>query len=422
MGHVYGDSTSFPYDINFIELIRHAVECGVTLLHAQHAIASAVDRSGNLDVVRKQERARLDAMSDAVKLTLTAFMSSSSERMVRASSRILDSARAIVDGELGDMEGQANGQISSTRATVNHAREGCQRAVEAFILRHDLPNTGIGVRLLANSGESYDGQALVQTPFGIEAVFALAIPAAHEWGRVRRVAELSAGTEVHVPTQAGWISKRMEMQTVKLDKLFVCEVAITAERSLITLRKGPRSGAGFQLEVSTENAPKATLKRLGEDGEPGNDPLLELDGEDAVHALRLWNRVMDSTRDLASRRQNMTSATFDGKPIVDIDEPQAICMRMVNVLAPVVQEIARRSGAPGELVLRRDTGEGRREEIYITKAELEEKVLTLPPNHRGIFDPFELATGPRSPRAPVPSEPIYIGEADYEEEETTKGR
>ena len=420
MGHVYGDSTPFPYDINFVELIRHAVECGVTLMAAQHQISSAVDRSGNFDQLRKQERARMDAMSDAIKLTMTAFMSSHSERMVRTASRVLESARGVIEHELATLEGQANGEISNTRSVVDRAREQTFRAVEGFVLRHDLPNTSVGLRLLAGE-EGYSGQALVATPFGIEAVFGLAIPPAHDWGKLKRVAELSAGTEVHVPQESGWLSKRVAVAPVKLDKLVVTEVAMASDRSLITLRKGPRSGAGYQLEVTSEAQAKATLRRLGEDGNPSGDPIIQLDGEDAVHAMRLWNRVADSTHDLATRRQVMTSATFDGKPLRDTDEPADIATKLINVLAPVVQEVARRSGAPGELVLRRDLGEGRREEIYITKAELNEKVLTLPATLRPVFDPFELSEGPRSPRAPAPSEPIYI-DADDVEEEVTRQR
>jgi hypothetical protein len=417
MGHVYGDSTPFPYDINFVELIRHAVECGVVLMAGQHAIASAVDRSGNFDQLRKQERARLDAMSDAVKLTMTAFMSSNSERMVRTAGRILEAARAVIESEMLHLESQANGEIVNTRAVLLRARESTYRAVEAFVLRHDLPNTSVGIRLLA-ADEAYTGQALVATPFGIEAVFALAIPHAHDWGKPRRVAELSAGTEIHIPQESGWISKRVAVAPVKLDKLVITEVALASDRSLITLRKGARSGPGFQLEVVQDEQNKATLKRLGEIGEPTSDPVLVLEGEDYTHAMRLWTRVIDSTRDLAMRRQTMTNATFDGKPLKDTDEPQAIANKMINVLAPVVQEIARRSGAPGELVLRRDIGEGRREEIYITKAELHEKVMTLPATLRPVFDPFELSEGPRSPRAPAPSEPIYLDAEDVEEEVT----
>jgi hypothetical protein len=417
MGHVYGDSTPFPYDVNFIELIRHAVDAAVQLVSAQHSIATAVDRTTNFDQQRKQERARMDAMSDALKLTMTAFMSSQSERMVRTASRVLETSRSVIEAELQALDGQTNGEISNTRASVLRAREQAYRAVEAFVLKHDLPNTTIGLRLLAGE-ETYSGQALVTTPFGIEAVFGLAIPLAHDWGKPRRVAELSAGTEVHAPQESGWLSKRTAVSAVKLDKLIVAEVALTEERSLITLRKGPRSGSGFQLEVQQDQAPKATLRKLGEDGQPTGDPIIALGGEDAMHALRLWTRVMDSAGDLAMRRQSMTSATFDGKPLREHDEPQAIAIKLINVLAPVVQEIARRSGAPGELVLRRDLGQGRREEIYITKAELHEKVMSLPPPQRPVFDPLELSEGPRSPRAPAPSEPIYLDGDDVEDEVT----
>jgi hypothetical protein len=38
-----------------------------------------------------------------------------------------------------------------------------------------------------------------------------------------------------------------------------------------------------------------------------------------------------------------------------------------------------------------------------------------------VFDPFELSDGPRSPRAPAASEPIYI-DADDIEDEVTRNR
>jgi hypothetical protein len=72
-------------------------------------------------------------------------------------------------------------------------------------------------------------------------------------------------------------------------------------------------------------------------------------------------------------------------------------------------EIARRSGAPGELVLRRDVGDGRREEIYVTKAELWERLLVLPPERRMAFTALGL-TPPAAPpvEAPPSSHPVAL--------------
>jgi hypothetical protein len=407
MGHVYGDSTPFPYDVNFIEQIRRLVECGVELMRAQHAVGEARQAAVGVEALRKAERARLTAMSDAVKLTMTAFSSALSERIARAANRILDSSRSIIEGEMAALDGQVVDTQAGGRGAIESARDTVCRAVESFVLNHDLPNTEVSVRLLAEES-TYSGEAVVETPFGVEAIFALAIPGAHAWGKPRRVLELSASTEVHLPAETGIFSKKTKLVPVKLDKLFIAEVARSEARTLITLRKGPRSGTGYELEVIPDEQ-RVLLRRLDEDGQPEtSSEIIALTGEDLIHAQRLWNRIVETTADLQERRQAMTSATFDGKPLRDLDEPQDLLTRLINVVAPVVQEIARRSGAPGELVLRRDMGEGRREEIYITKAELHEKVMSLPPSCRPIFDPLELSEGPRSPRAPAPSEPIYL--------------
>ena len=403
MGHLYGDSTPFPYGADFIETIRHAVDTGVLLLAAQEAMARAAQRSDSDERHRQETRSRVVALSDALTSTLSFH---ATPTVVRSSTRIRETAQAIIAAEISALEGQASATRSSSLAAIEAARQGAFCALESFVLRHDLPQTEVGLHLTA--GEStYFGEALVNTPFGVEAVFELAIPAAHDWGRPRRVVEMSAATEVHLPIESGFFSKRIETRLVKLDRLYISEVALSDKHTLITLRKGPRSGSGYHLEV-TPGESTATMHVLDENGQPGPEGPLQIDGDDSVHLLRLWNRVTDTTRDLPMRRQAMTEATFEGTPVRELQKPRIVAERLVKVMAPIVQEIGRRSGAPGELVLRRDVGEGRREEVYITKAELEERVLELPEELREVFDPFDLREGPRSPRAPAHSERIIV--------------
>ena len=118
--------------------------------------------------------------------------------------------------------------------------------------------------------------------------------------------------------------------------------------------------------------------------------------------------MFDTSAELPALREAMTAATLDGQPLREHDEPRVLCTRLIAAISREVQEISRRSGAAGELVLRKNIGQGRREEIYITKAELLERVLTLPPGLRPAFDPLHLTQGPRSPRAPSPSAPTQL--------------
>jgi hypothetical protein len=57
-----------------------------------------------------------------------------------------------------------------------------------------------------------------------------------------------------------------------------------------------------------------------------------------------------------------------------------------------VQRIAERSPTAGELAIKRQAGDNHREELYVSKADLREKLEPLPAALRGAFDPLGLWT------------------------------
>jgi hypothetical protein len=61
---------------------------------------------------------------------------------------------------------------------------------------------------------------------------------------------------------------------------------------------------------------------------------------------------------------------------------------MIRMMAPVVAEISKRSPNPAELSLKVENDTGRREEIYVRKADLLAKLEPLSPAERRVFEPF----------------------------------
>ena len=77
--------------------------------------------------------------------------------------------------------------------------------------------------------------------------------------------------------------------------------------------------------------------------------------------------------------------------------------RMVALFAPTVAEITARSPNPHELSLKRETDEGKREELYLRREELHRKMEPLPAEGRRIFGPLGLeAWMPGVTQAPPP--------------------
>ena len=205
---VYGDSSPFPYELDFLALTRGVVTCGVALLHAQRAIDAALEKTSQLDETTRRERARFDAMVDTVKLSMTAFMSSSSNRVAEVAVRILETTRGMIEGERVLLGERAGEQRSGAETAVDEARASAFRALETLLLNHDVPPTGIALRLLAGE-ESYGAQAALKTPFGVDAVVALAIPSTHEWGKLRRVGQLCTGVDARLSAPS-WLSRNRD--------------------------------------------------------------------------------------------------------------------------------------------------------------------------------------------------------------------
>jgi hypothetical protein len=405
MAHVYGDSTAFPYDVDYIELSRHAVDCAVQLFSAQHAIAASLERAGALNQTRASELSRITAMSQAVESSLSPFLSSAGSETERIARRMLECVSGTAGAEVVLIERQAADDASHMKNIVTRSGESAHRALEGFLLRHDLPGTELGLTWAAAGEQSYSGQVSVKTPFGISAAFSLAIPPEHVWARARRLSELAPGLEVHFPQQSGWLSKRVEMAPVKLDRMYLSAVKLDTASAEFRLRKGATTGSGYRVLVNLNEEHQVVLQPLGEDGTPDADAPLTLDGEDSAQMFRLCSRVVESMQGLSNLRRSMVSAELDGQPLDEMTWPEGVAQRLIEQLAPVVTEIARRSGAPGELVLRRDVGGGRREEMYVTKAELYEKVLVLPPARRVAFEQLGLVDPLRAPPSSQPQPP-----------------
>ncbi len=370
---LFGDSTPFPYGIDFLNTLRAVVDSCAAMLASQHAIDQALKRSSQVEEGLKGERWRLDSLLEAVQKAAAPFAPHPS--MTASAAEIMAATRAIVERERVAVERRWSGELQQAERIVDDACGTAYQALEALLLRNTPPDSAVAWRLVADA-DGYDAQVRVGTRFGLEAQFGVALPEGHVWGKLRRAADLASGQALRVP------------KTLRLDKLFVSEAVVEPARVSLWLRRSPRTGAGVRVSVASESE-EAEVQLLDELGQPQGD-VYELDDDDRAAPFRLASALVDSTFDLALRRQLMTGAALEGSSLRGRFEPREVVTRMIAAYAPIVSEISRRSCAPNELMLRRDVGGGRREAVFVTRAELRGRLARLPPALRTLFDPFQL--------------------------------
>jgi hypothetical protein len=239
---------------------------------------------------------------------------------------------------------------------------------------------------------AYQATLLGQSAFGLGWTIELLVPEA--WSSGARVESFVQALEIRAPQTSGWLMKEVTVRPQKLERHVVTEVVCDRETTTFKLRAEPDLEAGFDVTSAPSGL---TAARVG----PKDDASLgafDLEPEDAK-ALRALAQMLDEWVSGLSRR-TLLSASFDGSDFLTLPAFAPLVQRLVAMLSPLVEEIARRSPTTTELVIRRRLADNRREEVFVGKATLRAKYAELPDEQRALFAPLGLDAPP--PPAPPP--------------------
>ena len=398
MSYLYGDSTPSKLEVNYIEFLRDAVEFCVQVLLADQRVAQGRTQTRTLEHATVAEVERLQKLGPLVaKAFEGTSLGAADSATARCAAAIARSATDLVRAEAIRMRDALDAEIAKRDAQAAQERDGCLKALEAFVVKHDLPGTSVDVHLAITGGVRYAGRARMKTGFGLDAVFDLEIPAGNLFERVVRVDRLLERLDIQAPEVGGWLSKGVKQRTQHLEKHHIAELSLGAAGGTVKLRlAADGTGPGFDVIFARE-APRVRLVRVEQQEGAAEQPF-DVEEDDAKKLLVLYAKLAAGVGELSHHRRRLVEAWIDGEVMRTHAKPTLLVERLIATMAPVVQEISARSQSPGELVLRRLLSGDRREEIFLSKVELKNKVEPLQDANRALFDPL-WASAPQA--APV---------------------
>jgi hypothetical protein len=398
MSYLYGDSTPSPLEVNFVDFLRDSLDFCVELSLSTDGLQREAERGDALRSAARGDIDRLEKLGSGVALAVKSLsVGEGDSPTARCALAII---RSTSDRVRSDVQ-EVNAALETEEAKLEVARAGerqnCVKALGQLLLRHDLPESSATLTLKARANAPYAAHLRTASSLGVVATIELEVPSSDLFGHVVRVDRVLDRLEVQAPEVGGWLHKERKMRPQRLEKLHVIELELGAKESFIKLRAGADgSGPGFDVLVSAEG-PRVSLIRVAERESP--DPPFDVEEPDAGNLLALLQKFEAPAKALAAHRKALVQASLDDRPLRDHDSPTVLVERLVHAIAPVVREIALRSPSSTELVLKRLVGGGRREEIFVAKSELREKLDRLPIAYRALFDPLGLG----DERAAVPS-------------------
>jgi ribosomal protein L17 len=400
----YGDGTPFPLDENFIETLTTAVETctnafvPLTELDARRTRAKDTKREADL------ESARLNELEGTVVASLASYVTPDkkasvtqavAQKLATAAKTTIAEAKRQIDARVLAVETQALAKTSS---------EAVMKALGPFFDQHQLPKAAWIMSWDVRGSEPHADAVATAGP--ISASFQLS---PDPYRTPIRVEQLAERVVVHMMKKG--VFGKAKPAPVDLGKYVMVAFERTVHNVLVvTLKENPnKSSSGLRFSVGEKGATWVTISAAGDSEGEDN----ELDMEDVAPVRSLAERAAAALKDLIQRR-TLVELTFNGKALADVSEPNRVPMELLAQLTPLARSIRDKSRMSGELVLKRDIGDGRREELFVPRSTLAQQFTRLPYEYRKPFEEMGITAEETSPSIQLPLRPPATTKSDVD--------
>jgi len=376
MAFLYGDTTPFPLPYDFLATLGAVVDACVALLKIDEELEDLSGQERDARAAAEDARARIVLIQQSLE---------------RAAAVCSDVAQEVIQEARGALS-RASLQIARSRERLlREFRDAAVRlraeigpALETLFCRHEVPDLSWSLEWrAATHGRPVHAVSTGQALCGLEMKVELD---AKGFEAPIRVRDLGGDVILHLP-RAPRFWRRGGPAALRLGGHLITEIERSPGRDGLLLRRSVRPGApGVSITVRCDEQSAPAVQRLG-----SAEPHI-LEGEDARSVRALWQRVLAWLGGFDRRRARLASAVYGLAPAADVRRPARLADALLVSVASLTAEIRQRSRIPGELVLKREVRPGVREEIYVRRAELEEKLLTLGSERQSYFERLGLLT------------------------------
>jgi hypothetical protein len=391
----YGDGTPFPLDENFIETLTTAVETCTNAFVPLSELDARREKAKDVRREADKELGRLADLESSVTGALLTFLPTDAKKP-SLTQQVSQKISAGVKTAVADARRQVEARVAATEALAapRTAFEAVLKALRPFFEEQQLPNAKWimswdvrGVEPSANA---------VATAGRIAANFELQ---PDPYRAPIRVDQLCDGVVVHMMRKG--VFGKAKPAPIDLGKYVMVAFERNAHEQIVTLKENPnKSAQGLRFAITDAGATWVSITAAGDaDGEPN-----PLDIEDVAPVRQLAERANAALKDLTSRR-TLVDLSLGNTAMSDLEEPRIVPLELLAQLTPLARTIREKSRMSGELVLKRDIGDGRREELFVPRATLAAQFARLPQEYRRPFEDMGITNEETSPAIQISRPP-----------------
>jgi hypothetical protein len=389
MRFLYGDSIAFPPQYDFLGALKVFIDQATIAAkldgEGRHAMDIAETEAGN----RQRSIEALEGAHFAAMHALTTATTGGQPLILDYAQKVQEYATGLVGHIKQDAITTAAQAREAARNKTETGRAQLRNCVDAILLAVRLPVSSSEL-VMDLDGNDVDFQTILRYPDGIAVAYALSVEMLEDWRKPRRVVDFASGVTLPVGVKRSLFKRTVTYEPVVLDEYYLGGFELADETAQLRLRRKPDQKDAIQFDMRyTDQGFYAEVQHPGEAEPTGLEPVL--DQASSVDLERFVMMLRSAAGQVVKHKSRVLGVTLDGHDVFEEHLVGQLLGTIVKSLRAHVVEIARRSTSPAELTLKTEDDGGRRQEIYVKKAELFAKIDAVPVSERAVFEPLRSA-------------------------------
>lgn len=385
MKYLYGDSTEFQMQIDFLRLLNNFVETSVKTIKLENAV---FDLKETITDRRRLKNSVIDEMDNftlAIENAIVEAVSRSKEQetIVKYAEKSKEILKKFIEDGKTKFTDEIFQEIAQLEKKIDEADEGNRKILETFFIYDPIPIIGITYTIKA-AEKGFSARVQVDSEDGISCIFDIVSSESPFWKGNVRVYDLVKGVEIPARMKKPFLKKELVPDIVSIDEFLLGDLVLSDKELDVVFRKRSDPNAErFRLKMNLKGDFSVDVSHAEVNGvEKSIAAVPELKNELNILRLQeLGKKIVEKTNYLYPKKLKLISLLMKDRDVLKENLIFDLMQKVAEIFAPTVAEIKKRSPSNVELSLKSEDETGKRNEIYLKKSEVKEKLNAI--NEKG---------------------------------------
>jgi len=380
MKYLYGDSTEFPLQKDFLGLLDNFIDTSVKAITLENTVFSLKEDIKDRRRLKNSVLDEMDSFLTTVENAIAGAVARSKEQetILKYSEKSKEFLKKFIEEGKAKFSDEIFREIEEFEKKVDEADEENRKTLEFFFISDPIPIINKKYTLKVTD-EGYSAKVQIDCEDEISSVFEIASSEIPFWDGHVKAYDFVRGVEIPARMKKPFLKKELVPDIVSIDNYLLCDLVLSGKELEVVFRKRlDTSAERFRLRMDLENFAVEVYHAEENGAEKNIQAIPEL--KEALNTFRLrelGEKIVEQVSILYPKKQRLEALYLGSKDVLEENLVFELMQEVAELFAPTVAEIKKRSPSEEELSLKAEDETGVRSEIYLKKSQVKEKLTAI---------------------------------------------